>query len=373
MRGASALAFALVAALGLLAAPASAQRVTIEAEQAPLSHVLAELAKQTGVGIYNEFRERGQDPLVTVVVQEVPLGTVLRQVAEQCGGHATGGPRQYWLYASKSPADRLLTVAAGGYGLRLGSITISSHMQLSVITGEPEFRGPNMTLGVSVLADDDLDLLRIEGIGKDVRAVDNRGRLIAWDPAEAQGRLELRPERLDIVRVWGALTLPPPKPGATSLTAIKGDLIAHKEVRDVKFVVPLDKPEVSVSGSGCTLDVKVVGRRLDGTYGHAYVLRTTLTLPDGEDGWQVRPRDPEWGRGVVVSLENEDRSSAGSQTRYLPLKSDDPRQVPHEFAWHLDKPAQEPARLVYRVTIVGGGQERLPFRFDNIPLPTWEE
>ncbi len=354
----------LVVVLGLAVCAAQAQPVTLKVDDAGLWEVAAALSKQTGAAIDLPFAAGAPDePHVTLDVKDLALRAVLRLIGEQTGGHFESWERGDYYYTQEpDPLAEAPTAKTGPYLVRIGSVRIEDARELRFRTDfdEPLEITHHMLVRFSLDADDELDLARLVGLAEEVRAVDNTGRRITVvEPAETEWEGFESPGGW-----WGTepeLRLTQPAAEAAGLASLEGALVAYRQARWVKLRVPLPPPATPTVTEVCSLLVTHASMADEG-----YTVRGTLT-PVG-DGWG--PVDPDMDArlefangGVARGYETEASVEWGNGA--TPGRG--------QYTWLFqDLPAGQPVAFVCDLVAVTPDTEVVPFRFQNIPLPTWE-
>ncbi len=352
-------------------APAG-HRVTIKADQAPLSDVLKQLEDQTGTRIYSPFRNVPEDPMVSVEAQDASLRAVLREIAAQCGCYLQGGgTNTYILREGDDPRELAPSVVAGPYTLRLRSVSVNDSMTLDLMaTGEQPLRlNRGMVVSIEIEADDDLDLARIYALHPAARAVDDRGRVIA--PKETELPERYGPPRSYSHQWWVSSQVQLAHPGrqATSIASLEGDLLVYEQAQHVQLVLPLDDPQARAEDAGCALALVEAGPK----EGRGYAVTAKLTVPpEAATNGTVRSssRPPQGD----VRLETADGTRIGGYPSSMRGGGRDDEAATWEYEWAFQVPAdQTPVRMVYSLVVAGGELETLPYKFENVLLPTWQE
>jgi hypothetical protein len=363
-------------AVGLLACSAvAAQNVTLKVDDAPLVQVVADLARQTGADIDVGMAEAlPQPPRVSFDVKDMPLRAVLRLIGEQTGGHFESWEEGSYYYVDEpDPLAEAPMVRAGPYYVRIGSIRIEDARELRFRTDFPEPLEVThyMLVQLSVDADDDLDLARFSHVDPKVTGVDNTGQRIstAEPQPEAVGEAEdVGLEGFDLEGWWSmgemepTLSLSQPAPTAVSLATLEGKLVAYRQARRITLRVPLPPPTTPIAKETVSLVVTGAVPSDEG-----YEVQGTLT-PVG-DGWG--PTDPD----VRTRLELADGTLVrGYETESGVEWGENDRPTRGDYTWQFENlPAARPVALICEVISVSPDTETIPFRFDNIPLPTWGE
>jgi hypothetical protein len=352
-------------------------RVTIKAEQALLSTVLAEIEKQTGVRIYHPFANRPDEPLVSVEAQNAPLRAVVREIATQVGCYVAGtGRTAYILREGHNPRELAPSTTAGPYTLRIRSIQISDLLNLDFMTTaeQPMRIEQSMSISLEIEADDDLDLARVFAVHPNVRAVDDRGRTII--PKQTELPEWHSPPYTPSYGEWmGAhLQLARAERDATTIASLEGELLAYPEARVGRLVLALDDPQATATDAGYTLSLIEAGVEEGGNY--RVKVKFAAAAPAGDDRPPVRrPNLPPQGDERLEAADGTPIRLRGSRIRAVSsIRTGEAPEETREYEWQFDMaPGQTPARFVYEFIARSGEPQPLTYRFESVPLPTWQE
>jgi len=216
----------------LLAAPAGAQSVTLDAKQATLGEILPRLSLRTGY----EFRSGNDNPggasRHDFAWKDAPLTSVLADLssAYQCDFYSAD-PSGFFVVPPQKAPER--EVSVGPYRLRLDRPQLTPDR--GVLQWTLAFQGP-----------DDTRTESIAGLGGDLQVLDNFGRSLL-PPAPVALRSSQAP-RSRLTEYWHRLPLALPDGRATRIRSLRGSLVLYRKVTPLRFEFPLD-PKLAVPGS----------------------------------------------------------------------------------------------------------------------------
>ncbi|MFQ6132673.1 MAG: hypothetical protein ACE5R4_11595 [Armatimonadota bacterium] len=368
MRG---LHYACVCAALLLACGAAlAQHLTVDFAGMPIEEALGEIERQSGIRIIHTFRNVEDQPVVDVQMQDAPLRAVLRAICRQIDCYAYRTTSGYiYVREGPDPAADCPAVQVGPYTVRLRYVRITDSTTLSF---ERQEEGPlttqdSMTLSFTIEADEDRDVAAVAAIDPALQVVDSTGNEVAprYD----------KPVRLSSSSLarsyWGRVstytTMDRPSPEAVSLRTVEGDILVYTDVQPVRFEFPLDDEGLQAqSKSGHTVTLTEVEEPSDRT--------TDVTVE-----WQLPTLTPEergeyWRRptceAYVTAAEGARIAARTSNIRSLRTGE----QLAYEYTWSFRPPAgTAPERFLLEIFVPSAETKTLHYKFEDIPLPTWEE
>lgn len=348
-----------VAALLALGTPVLAQRVTLKAEQTPLTEVLKQLEAQTAALIMHPFhRAPERAPPIDLDVTDAPLRGVLKDLAEQANLELVRrAPYAYLLQRPVRPPSTGPTATAGPYTITVRAVQRFEDLTLTFPPDGPKTEARSvMKIRFDIDADDELDLVRLLSVERAGSAITDRGANLKAVREESSGLVSLRDP-------GASLGFPLPDAEARALLAVEGDLTAYREAHELLLEAALDGEAQPTPAGGFTLTVEPPQLREDGLRRIRYqvegpfperrdqegMLPAILWL-ELADGVRVRPL----GAGIpspVRSATGETSVCKGSAL-FRPLGDVQPRK------FHL------------RTMVTGGEVERLHFKLENVALPS---
>ncbi len=196
-------------------------------------------------------------------------------------------------------------------------------------------------------------------------AVDNTGQTLKPKQKELEaGRPPPGPTGETFIRARILLELPAAE--ASSLRTLEGGILVHKDVQRVPFEFPLTGPWEPQTHMGRTIAVTAVEPLEDGGY--------TVTAR-----WEEAPRAPEqWGpdyyaRPFGAYMSTAQGSQIGPRSTSSSSRVGNDRWVSN-WTWGFQPSAERvPEEFVLEFLLRSEETETLHYKFEDIPLPTWEE
>jgi hypothetical protein len=351
-----------VLAVLMVAGTVAAQQVTIEAKDVALADVVELLKQQTGVQIVGERQAPPETPPLTLQFERAPLKKVIRELCKQAGMHFTRFGSGYHLLPGVERDDRPLCVA-GDYEVRVEQIIHDRQRVLTFKNADEPMRFEN-TLRVNLTAEawDDEATARLYAFDPAVRAVTDGGAVL--EPRQKETLQQGQPAYEHLLR--GYLPLEPPPPEAVTLATLEGDIVLFADLDRGEFEFALDQ-EV-----GQTKETERIAVTLQSYDAKAGVVTCELSVPPGpkwepgEPHWSVRPMT----QAALVTAKGDRQAPHG--TSYRGEGGQERYTFYQTFAFSVP-PEFEPVKLAYQVTVPRNPAERLHYKFENLPLPTWQE
>ncbi len=352
-------AFWLSALTAWLPLPARAQPVTVDFVQVHIEEALAELERQAGVRIYRHFDDAIEQPLIDLQARDVPFRTVLRAICQQVDCYFPPAIQYFEIKPRPDPLETCPVAQVGPYTIRLLGIDVvhSWTWDFESTDADPLAVAHQMRLTLRIEADQPKDLEAVLDLHPAVRAVADTGETV--EPKQRELPEHPLLERPDVR--WGyvqdSVKLAAPGPDAASLMTLEGDIVVRKDAKVHLLEFPLAGGPASQSAADHTITVTSIQPVADGGY-------------DVRTEWHVSGRDPYY-EGYFVT-------AAGGRVNPRTLRPRRARgqdgQALRRCDWQF-RPAAElvPTAFVFEFVTTGDETETVHYRFEGIPLPTWEE
>jgi len=324
-----------------------AATVTLPATPTPLTQVLADVKKQTGVTVESQLGE--PDPKVrSVTGRPEPFWKAIDLLAEQAGAQVTILPRDGRILLARRASTRRPVVSYHG-PFRFCVKGVSARRDLDTDT-------VNFTATVEVAWEPGRLPLFLDTIPQDVVAVDNRGgRHPVPDGGRSKAPVDGRTSLLIDV------PLPPLPRTASALASLEGrlDVIAPREM--LRFVFPRPEAGAALTQKGVTCKITTLAPGKD-----RWTVRLSIENPPG--GTILESYQP-WDSNNVLTLVSKDGKTRLVASSYVRESESSRRAVlSYHFTNHkrLADTTPEDWTLEYRtpslvVTVP------VPFSFKDVP------
>jgi hypothetical protein len=371
-------ALSLVISLTMVAcAAASAQTVTIDAEGVPLNEVIDQLKLDADVDIRTDGVP--QDVLmqpVTYTGADLPIKRALREIGRQAGlrlythpGVGSGG-RWFRLLAMRPDQVEPPMAQAGPYLVRLARIKLVDERTLDFGRVEPLTFRNELELSLQAEADTERDAAVLLAIHPALAVTDNTGHTLEPARPELDDRELRRARPAWEESVFSTVSVGPPAKDAVSLAGIAGELVVAAKVTPVRFELDPTKEGQEITQHGYTLRLDSIAAKPQGRVDVDFTM--TWQLPRTESGEPQSILRPVRGAcAIVLDDGTEVRLTTGGGL----ARAEADGAVKRQFTCRAyDFPAgAKPARVTYSFFVRSDETKRIPFKLENIPLPTWEE
>ncbi|MFQ6132671.1 MAG: hypothetical protein ACE5R4_11585, partial [Armatimonadota bacterium] len=358
----------MIGVLLSMAATAQGQRVTVDFVGAPIQEALEELEQQAGVHIEGVLWPEEDQPSVDLQMEEAPLRAVLRAICRQANCHFwQSGRHVFYLQEGPNPAEQCPTTQVGPYTIRVGFVRLADTMTLAFARrrGNPLSVVKQMTIGLSVEADEDIELEAVAGVHPGATAVENTGKTVEPTVKELPSREVPMPwRRPGSMPVLIRLALPSPE--AIRLRALEGDILVHRDVQPLRFEFPLEGPRQPQTVAGHTVTITSIERRGE----RDYEVKAKWQLPRLKPGEPMEAEPFPSYSGYLVTARGEAAGSGSSEVGGIGPTTN------REFgcSWQMRAfPEVVPEKFVLEIVLKSAETETLHYKFEDIPLPTWEE
>ncbi len=351
---------ALALALALGFSPVHAQLVTIGVTDASLADVVESLEDMTGVKIAGATHVSADTHPITIDARDMPLKRVMRDICAQAGVYIGRNQMDYFLQGG-SVVDRRPCVEVHGYQVYLESIDVSRSASISLRRREESAGGwESLRVHVAVEAYDDEMLSPVVSTTSNLVVELDTGDVLT-QPArhKPEGPSRGMSSALRQSALGASADFPFPPPGAKRIVAVEGELCVHTDLTTFDF-------EFDVGETGVTK-----------RHGDISLTLTSIDLEDREALFQLSvpdapgDEDDKWVRLAAVTAFDRQGMASMSKDSWWPQRmgaESDTRTFTQTIYFDWDR-GYKPAILRYRGIIAGNAVRRLPYRFEDLPLP----
>ena len=347
---------AMACAIALLPAAAGfGQRLTIEVEGAHLKDVVEAVQQMTGVQIIGHNAANDDTPLVTLDHEDAPLKRVMRDICTQAGWQYRRFGAGYHLMPG-AEADHRPRVEIEGFEVTLESLRLQNAAWLNLReTGREVQSDHSLSLTLKAEAEEDEAVEVLVGFDTQVRVTYDTGEEVTGPEQRLHPRLYFHGGVLD-----GQIQLPPPPEGATKIASIEGDLVMFAQLERLEL-------EFGVDEVGMVKDEGVLSVTLMGFHEEQNQVTFELMMPTDEykdergQGIQPRPH---------VMLVDDTGARAQDSGRSVSGRGSQDGISRYEQTFHFGSKLEgTPVALHYRALLPRDPTKRLPYKFEDIPLP----
>jgi len=358
-------------------AAGTAQTVTVDVQDVPLHEVIEQLKLETEADIRADGL--AQDVLaqpVTYTGTDVPLKRALREICGQVGlrlhtyGSSRTLGRHFRLLARGLNEAEPPTVQAGPYLVRLLAVTDTYARKLDFRRlAEPLTFRQDLELLLEAEADTDEDAAALLRFDPAIAVTDNTGKALEPVPRRPEeGAFNISRQTMS-----GPIMVSAPAPEAITLAAIVGELVVAAEVTPLHFEFDAAKHGVTITTKGYTVTLDSVEVTPEGECEVALKL-VTPPQPGESDPQRLDPL-ADFSCFVVLKDGTELRSMLHRSSVRVPGQPDNAgkRRITYGSTWRSSRlpPGTKPAKVLFGSFAKSAETKRIPFKFENIPLPTW--
>ncbi|MFQ5809434.1 MAG: hypothetical protein ACE5JM_07435 [Armatimonadota bacterium] len=354
--------------------PATAQNVTLDLEGVPLSQAIERLSLRGGVEVrMDDVPHELLDRPVTYRSQDVPTRRALREICQELGlrmeAYRAAGQGVLFKLIPLRPGElQPPAVQAGPYIVRLLSIRRRESASLSLgRPTEPPTLRRSLTLSFEVEVDTHADAKALLAVHPAADVTDNTGKALEPSSRELSsgtprggGYMWPRP-------MTPALAFGLPATDAVSLREIAGELVIAGKVTPVRleFQATQTGARLEKEGYAVTLEsVKLVPPRI------CHVELTIVQPPRPPDVPEPRWREQLAGTCTVVLDDGSERYARQGGGLVTPGAAGADKWELSFRAYDIPAGAA-PVKVAYSLTLRSHERKRIPFSFQDIPLPTW--
>ena len=339
----------------LPAAAGFGQHLTIQVEDANPKDVVTAIQHMTGAQIIGHHAVPDDTPLITLDHEDAPLKRVLRDICAQAGWHYRRFGQGYHLMPGVEE-DHRPRVVMEGFEVTLEAVRIQNAAWLNLReTGREVQSDHSLSLTLKAESEEDEAVEVLVGFDTQVKVTYDTGEEVTGPEQRLHPRMYLHGGTLD-----GQVRLPPPPEGATKIASIEGDLVMFAQLERLELEFGVDEAGM-VKDEG-VLSVTLVGFNEEQTQATFELMMPTDEYKD-EDGQTIQPRSHVT---LIDDTGAQVRESGGGFSGRGPQDGVSTYEQTFHFGRKLEG---TPMTLRYRTLLARDPSKRLPYKFEDIPLP----
>ncbi len=356
-------------------AAGTAQTVTVDVQGVPLHEVIEQLKLEGDVEILTPGLPADLLELpVSYKAEDVPVKRALREICRPLGlrlhtyGTSRRGGHVFRVVGMRPDEAEPPSGQAGPYAVRLTCITRMDVMTLDFRRrAEPMTFRRHLQLEFEAEADTDENAQALVAFHPAVVVTDNTGKTLEPAREELGESARDRGGHIWNQKMTGTVDVGSPAPEALSLATVAGELVVAAKVTPLRFEFDAAKQGATITKDGYTLTLESVEVTPTGRC-HVDFMLLMPVEPDAKARQGIRGR-PDATCTIVLD--------DGTEVREQMLSARGRQGAEGIPTWQITcgtygfPAGAKPHRVLYSFSIRSDETKRIPFKFENIPLPTW--
>ena len=345
----------------VLATSVTAQEVTIDVADVTVPEAVKLLRDMTGAQIVGEGHAKDDTPRVTLKFKQAPLKKVIKELCRQAGWHYFQHRRDmFHLMVGERREPPIVHVE--GYEISVPQVTLRRSRSLDFTQPEGGAQRQDQ-LSLSLAAEGETDGANdaLYAFHPAVRAVTDTGEILPPTQVELVGSGGMT--HRGFLEAHISVELPTAEAGA--LKSLEGELMLYAQIDRAEFEFTLDEAGDTKTEGDIAVTFNTYNPQLALTKFELVIPAPPEPQP-GERQVSLQPRCT----GALVSADGAQRPPYGTSSSGD--WGNQERRFTHTFQY-ADLQDFEPVKVQYSVTIPRDPSKVLKYRFENIPLPAWEE